>query len=69
VIAKNVMILIFGEIIVMSMSWLRGLVISSLPANEKTGAMGREIESRRGIQWYFLGINSQLFSRCAAVVE
>jgi hypothetical protein len=33
----------------MGMSWLRGLVVSSLPATEETGAMGREIESRRGI--------------------
>jgi hypothetical protein len=27
----------------------RGLVVSSPPANEETGAMGHEIESRQGI--------------------
>jgi hypothetical protein len=29
--------------------WRRGPVVSSPPANEETGAMGREIESRPGI--------------------
>jgi hypothetical protein len=28
--------------------WRRGLVVSSPPATEETGAMGREIESRQG---------------------
>jgi hypothetical protein len=28
--------------------WQRGLVVSSPPAIEEIGAMGREIESRRG---------------------
>jgi hypothetical protein len=27
--------------------WRRGLVVSSPPATEETGAMGREIESRQ----------------------
>jgi hypothetical protein len=31
------------------MAWRRGLVISSPPATEETGAMGSEIESRQGI--------------------
>jgi hypothetical protein len=30
-------------------TWRRGLVVSSPPTNEETGAMGREIESHRGI--------------------
>jgi hypothetical protein len=29
-----------------------GLVTSTPPATEETGAMGREIESRQGIGWY-----------------
>jgi hypothetical protein len=33
------------------MPWRRGLVVSSPPATEETGAMGREIESRQGIGW------------------
>jgi hypothetical protein len=28
--------------------WRSGLVVSSPPATEETGAMGREIESRQG---------------------
>jgi hypothetical protein len=28
--------------------WWRGLLVSSLPATEEIGAMGREIESRQG---------------------
>jgi hypothetical protein len=31
--------------------WRRGLVVSSPPATEETGAMGREIESHLGIQF------------------
>jgi hypothetical protein len=30
------------------MPWRRGLVVSSPPATEEIGAMGREIESRQG---------------------
>jgi hypothetical protein len=30
------------------MPWRRGLVVSSPPNTEETGAMGREIESRQG---------------------
>jgi hypothetical protein len=29
--------------------WLRGLVLLSPPVTEETGAMGREIETRKGI--------------------
>jgi hypothetical protein len=29
----------------------RGLVASSRPIQEETGAMGREIESRQSIEW------------------
>jgi hypothetical protein len=29
--------------------WPHGLVVSSLPVTEETGAMGREIEARQGI--------------------
>jgi hypothetical protein len=35
----------------LSMTWRLGLVVSSPPATEETGAMGREIESRQGIGW------------------
>jgi hypothetical protein len=31
--------------------WRRGLVESSSPGAEEIGAMGREIESRQGIEW------------------
>jgi hypothetical protein len=31
--------------------WRRGLVVSSPPATEETGAMGREIGSLRGKGW------------------
>jgi hypothetical protein len=31
--------------------WRRGLVVSSPPTTEETGAMGREIESRQGMGW------------------
>jgi hypothetical protein len=31
------------------MIWWRGLVVSSSPATDETGAMGREIESRQGM--------------------
>jgi hypothetical protein len=31
--------------------WRRGLVVSTPPATEETGTMGREIESRQGIGW------------------
>jgi hypothetical protein len=31
-----------------TLPWRLGLVVSSPPATEETGAMGREIESRRG---------------------
>jgi hypothetical protein len=31
------------------MPWRRGLVVSSPPATEETGAMGRGVESRQGI--------------------
>jgi hypothetical protein len=34
------------------MPWRRGHVVSSPPATEETGAMGREIESRQGAGWY-----------------
>jgi hypothetical protein len=34
-----------------TLAWRRGLVVSSPPATEETGAMGREIESRQGIGW------------------
>jgi hypothetical protein len=33
------------------MPWRRGLVVSSRPATEQIGAMGREIESRQGKGW------------------
>jgi hypothetical protein len=33
----------------MTSPWRRGLVVSSLPATEEIGAMGREIEARHGI--------------------
>jgi hypothetical protein len=33
--------------------WRRSLVVSSLPATEETGAVGREIEPHHGIGWYF----------------
>jgi hypothetical protein len=29
--------------------WRRGLLVSSPPANEQAGAMGRDIESRQGM--------------------
>jgi hypothetical protein len=32
--------------------WRHGLVESSPTATEETEAMGREIESRQGIEWY-----------------
>jgi hypothetical protein len=34
-----------------SRPWRAGLVVTSPPDAEETGAMGREIESRRGIGW------------------
>jgi hypothetical protein len=34
-----------------TLPWRRGLVVSSPPPSEETGAMGREIESRQGIGW------------------
>jgi hypothetical protein len=36
------------------MTWRHGLVVSSSPAIEETGAMGREIESRHGIYKVFI---------------
>jgi hypothetical protein len=35
----------------LKMLWRRGLVVTSPPATEEIGAMGREIESRQGIGW------------------
>jgi hypothetical protein len=32
-------------------AWRRGLVVSSPPAIEEIGAMGREFESRQGMGW------------------
>jgi hypothetical protein len=32
-------------------AWFRNIVVSSLPAIEETGDMGREIESRQGRGW------------------
>jgi hypothetical protein len=37
-----------------SSPWRRGLVVSSPPTTEETGAMDREIESRQGIAWEHL---------------
>jgi hypothetical protein len=34
--------------------WRRDLVVSSPPTTEETGAMGREVESRKGIGWLLL---------------
>jgi hypothetical protein len=33
-------------------------VVSFTPASEETGALGREIEYRRGIGWYFVQKNN-----------
>jgi hypothetical protein len=35
-------------------SWWHGLVVSSPPATDETGAMGREIESRQGMPFFKL---------------
>jgi hypothetical protein len=35
-------------------TWSTYIVVSSPPATEETGAMGRDIESRLGIGWYLL---------------
>jgi hypothetical protein len=32
-----------------ALPWRRGLVVSSPPATEETGDMGREVDSRQGI--------------------
>jgi hypothetical protein len=48
---KKVLCFCFTQIANVDMPWLHGLVVlSSPPATEETGAMGREIESRQGIQ-------------------
>jgi hypothetical protein len=35
----------------LDLPWRRGLVVSSPPNTEETGALGREIESCQGIGW------------------
>jgi hypothetical protein len=38
------------------MPWSGGQVVSSPPATKQTGAMGHEIESRKGIGWLLFKI-------------
>jgi hypothetical protein len=38
-------------------------MVSSLPATEETGALGREIEFRQGIRWPFVLLNKNAFSQ------
>jgi hypothetical protein len=39
------------------MPWWCGLVVSSPPTTEETGAMGRDIESRQGVGWQVFNQN------------
>jgi hypothetical protein len=47
---KNLATLVY-VVLQYELPWRRGLVISSPPATEETGAVGREIESLHGIGW------------------